>query len=168
MRMQRVPPTEKRGRVHTSTVTVAILDSSPAQNPTFDIQDIRVEWFSGHGKGGQHRNKHMNSCRLIHTPTGIVTTSQTRSRTNSYENALLSLKQQLQELSRSHAHHMHNCDRQHQIGSGERGDKIRTMRFQDDQVVDHRTNRSISAEKFMQGHMYLLWNNPLFVNNHCR
>lgn len=168
LRMQRVPPTEKRGRVHTSTVTVAIMDHAPATVKSLDMKDIRVEWFSGTGKGGQHRNKHANSCRLIHIPTGIVTTSQTRSRVNSYENALTSLKQQLQEQTRSHTHQLHNCNRQNQIGSGERGDKIRTIRFQDDQVLDHRTNKSISAEKFMQGHMYLLWSQPVIVNNPCR
>lgn len=156
--MQRVPPTEKRGRVHTSTVTVAVLDTVESNKITLTARDLVVEWFSGTGKGGQHRNKHANSCRLRHIPTGLVTTSQTRSRINSYNNALQALETLLQQQHDLTVNSQDNYVRKNQIGSGQRGDKIRTIRFQDDHVVDHRTGKSLSARDFMTGKMSQLWN----------
>lgn len=157
LRVQRVPPTEKRGRVHTSTVTVAVLNQ--VSNSSFEIQesDLKVEWYSGTGAGGQHRNKTLNSCRLTHVPTGIMTTSQTRSRQNSYANALAQLQTQLQHKSRQQAHVHYNMTRQQQVGSGQRGDKVRTLQFTHDRVVDHRTGKVITAQQFMKGHMHKLW-----------
>lgn len=155
--MQRVPPTEKRGRVHTSTVTVAVLDTISTNKPSLTAQDLVVEWFSGTGKGGQHRNKRANSCRLKHIPTGLVTTSQTRSRVNSYANALESLQTLLEQQHVQSINTRGNGIRRQQIGSGQRGDKTRTIRFQDDQVVDHRNGKTISAQDFMTGKMHLLW-----------
>jgi len=157
LRLQRVPPTEKRGRVHTSTVTVAVLEPSTFSNQQVQESDLKVEWYSGSGAGGQHRNKHQNSCRVTHIPTGVVTTSQTRSRQNSYENALAALRVQLQTSLQSQHHATYNQIRKSQVGSGERGDKIRTIQFQNDRVTDHRTGKSISAQRFMRGHMHLLW-----------
>ena len=157
LRMQRVPPTERRGRVHTSTVTVAVIDQSQKQTFVIAENDLQVEWFSGTGKGGQHRNRHMNSCRLKHQPSGLVVTSQTRSRVNSYQNALETLTQLIQKQTNNTHHMAANQTRKIQIGSGERGDKIRTIRFQDDMVVDHRTGKTLSASKFMQGNMDQLW-----------
>lgn len=155
--MQRVPPTERRGRVHTSTVTVAVIDPSNSQSFAIDVKDLQVEWFSGTGKGGQHRNRHMNSCRLKHILSGLVVTSQTRSRVNSYNNALETLTQLLQKQTINTNHVVVNQTRKTQIGSGERGDKIRTIRFQDDWVVDHRTGKTLTATQFMQGNMDQLW-----------
>lgn len=155
--MQRVPPTEKRGRVHTSTVTVAVLDTMESNKITLTARDLVVEWFSGTGKGGQHRNKHANSCRLKHIPTGLVTTSQTRSRVNSYANALQAMESMLQQQHILTVNSQDNLVRKNQIGSGQRGDKIRTIRFQDDQVVDHRNGKTISARDFMMGKMHVLW-----------
>lgn len=157
LRVQRVPPTEKRGRVHTSTVTVAVLDDLPHTQFQLTEADVRVEWFSGSGAGGQHRNKHQNSCRLIHIASGLVTTSQTRSRQNSYQNAFTALQELLKQSHLTHAHVATNHIRQAQVGSGERGDKIRTIQFQNDRVVDHRNNRSMTASLFMKGHMHKLW-----------
>ena len=155
--MQRVPPTEKRGRVHTSTVTSAVLDTTAKEKVSMQPQDMIVEWFSGTGKGGQHRNRHANSCRLRHVPTGLVTTSQTRSRVNSYANALEALETLLEQQHALAINTQGNGIRRQQIGSGQRGDKIRTLRFQDDQVVDHRTGKTLSARDFMTGKMYELW-----------
>jgi peptide chain release factor 1 len=80
-RVQRVPPTEKRGRVHTSTVTVAVIDPSSNGDAVFDLRsdsDFEIVFFSGTGAGGQHRNTHMNSVKCLHRPTGIVETRQSR------------------------------------------------------------------------------------------
>lgn len=158
LRVQRVPPTEKRGRIHTSTVTVAVLDPSQHQTFQLSISDVRVEWFSGSGAGGQHRNKHQNSCRLTHLATGLQTTSQTRSRQNSYQNAFAAMQELLAQSDLLNVHRATNLVRQAQVGSGERGDKIRTIQFQNDRVVDHRTQKSMSALLFMKGHMNHLWN----------
>jgi peptide chain release factor 1 len=142
--------------VHTSTVTVAIVDPSIVQH---DIEeaDLRIEWYSGTGCGGQHRNKHQNSCRLTHLPTGVVVTAQTRSR----QSSLLEAKSTLTERIDSMVKAVHNStiasNRKDQVGSGMRGDKVRTYRFQDDVVKDHRSNRSSSVKKVLAGNFDLLW-----------
>ena len=159
-RIQRVPPTEKRGRVHTSTVTVAVLPIALAtasnSSETIKDADITIDWFSGTGKGGQHRNKHQNSCRLKHIPTGIVVTSQKRKRSQSYESAKSELQKRIQEIklneSSSHASQL----RANMVGSGMRADKIRTYRFQDDQVKDHRSGKIAKVKKVMNGNFDLL------------
>ena len=96
-RIQRVPPTERKGRVHTSTVTVAIVDQS---TPTIKVADadLKIEWYSGTGAGGQHRNKHQNSCRITHIPTGILATAQCRSRENSLAEARKTIEERLNNL----------------------------------------------------------------------
>ena len=75
-RIQRVPPTERKGRVHTSTVTVAVMDPITVQAAIRSESEFVVEWFSGTGAGGQHKNKHMNSCRLTHKATSIIQLGQ--------------------------------------------------------------------------------------------
>lgn len=155
-RIQRVPPTERKGRVHTSTVTVAITDREVQKYECQDT-DFKIEWYSGTGAGGQHRNKHQNSCRITHIPTGIVTTSQTRSRISSLESAKKSIMAQL-ENSSFYAQKLEiDKDRKLQVGSGMRGDKIRTYRFQDDIVKDHNTDKSASVSKVLRGNFELLW-----------
>jgi len=160
LRLQRVPPTEKRGRVHTSTVTVAVI------NPDIEIDeryskrsddDFRSEWFSGTGKGGQKRNKSQSCIRLIHIPTGIVETVQSRSRETSYSEAKEALLKQLDSAMKAEKYGTLSSVRKDQVGSGMRGDKIRTIRFQDDIVVDNRTGKRITAEEYMKGHMNKLW-----------
>lgn len=155
-RIQRVPPTERKGRVHTSTVTVAITDPTV---PEFKIKDsdLRVEWYSGTGPGGQNKNKVKCSCRLTHIPTGTVSTAQTRERPNSYKQAFDSLTEKV--LAHYTSAHLDNkrSDVRAQIGSGMRGDKIRTIRFQDDTATDHKNSKSIRARDYMAGCMDRLW-----------
>lgn len=151
-----MPPTERKGRVHTSTVTVAVIDPS-VKKTTIQEKDLKVEWYSGTGAGGQHRNKHQNSCRITHIPTGVVATAQCRSRENSYNEALSTIHQRVDNNNQM----MYNTeianDRKTQVGSGMRGDKIRTYRFQDDRVQDHLTNKTASASKVLAGNFDLLW-----------
>lgn len=156
-RIQRIPSTERSGRVHTSTVTVAVLDELSSNPYTIPETDLSVSWFSGTGGGGQHRNKHQNSCRLKHIPTGITVTSQTRSRENSYKEAYSTLVSRLEELESQSSHLEFSSQKKIQVGSGMRGDKIRTIRFQDDQVADHRILKTIKAKDYMRGNMDLLW-----------
>ncbi len=155
-RIQRVPPTERKGRVHTSTVTVAIIDESTPKIKVLDA-DLKIEWYSGTGAGGQHRNKHQNSCRITHLPTGIVATAQTRSRQNSLDQAKSTIFEMVDNLVKGQYNNNIAYDRKQQVGSGMRGDKIRTYRFQDDVVKDHRTDRSASTKKVLAGNFELLW-----------
>ena len=155
-RIQRVPPTERKGRVHTSTVTVAITDPE-IQVKEYKDSDFKIEWYSGTGAGGQHRNKHQNSCRITYLPTGQTATAQCRSRQNSQEQA----KAALLETLNSHADKEFkigiDANRRQQVGSGMRGDKIRTYRFQDDVVKDHISGKSASVNKVLKGFFDLMW-----------
>jgi len=129
-------------------------------NPTFDMRedkDFYVEWFSGTGKGGQHRNKHQNSCRLYHLPTGEMESRQGRERTKNLEDAKKALIKKLDEGKMKQRFGVERKIRSEQVGSGMRGDKRRTYRFQDDQVVDHELNTSARCSKIMRGHFDLLW-----------
>ena len=152
-----MPPTERKGRVHTSTVTVAIIDES---TPTIKVSDadLKIEWYSGTGAGGQHRNKHQNSCRITHIPTGITATAQCRSRQNSLAEALSNIQNQVDNLYVSAYNKTVSADRKLQVGTGMRGDKIRTYRFQDDRVQDHITGRTAKCSAVLKGNFNQLWN----------
>lgn len=147
--------------MHTSTVTVSVLNpnniSSKAEYKQVADKDFRVEWFSGTGKGGQHRNKHQNSCRLFHTPTGIMESRQGRKREDNLRQAKEALLLKLSNMQTSHIRTQSQGIKKVQMGSGMRGDKIRTYRFQDDQVVDHLTGKTAKASKVMKGGFKLLW-----------
>lgn len=157
-RIQRVPPTERKGRVHTSTVTVAVIDAdAEIRSVTIPESDLRVEWYSGTGAGGQHRNKHQNSCRIVHIPTGIISTAQCRSRQNSYEQALTEIQRRVVDQIIEIKESVVAKNRRLQVGSGMRGDKIRTYRFQDDRVQDHRTGKSAKSSTVLKGNFDLLW-----------
>lgn len=151
-----MPPTERKGRVHTSTVTVAVIDPAVVKVGVSD-SELKIEWYSGTGAGGQHRNKHQNSCRITHIPTGAVATAQCRSRQNSLEQAKQDIVSRI-EAQQSSAHTASTASlRKDQVGSGMRGDKIRTYRFQDDVVKDHITNKTSSVKKVLAGNFNLLW-----------
>lgn len=142
--------------MHTSTVTVAVIDESVTDFNITDA-DLRIEWYSGTGAGGQHRNKHQNSCRITHIPSGVVVTSQCRSRLNSLESAKKEIIERVSNTYISHKTYEVATIRKTQVGSGMRGDKIRTYRFQDDTVKDHITGKSSSVKKVMAGNFNLLW-----------
>jgi peptide chain release factor 1 len=120
--------------------------------------DLKIEWYSGTGAGGQHRNKHQNSCRITHIPSGIVVTSQTRSRQNSLAEALETIQKQVDNIRQNQYNSHIASNRKSQVGSGMRGDKIRTYRFQDDVVKDHVSNATASVKKVLNGNFDLLWN----------
>ena len=155
-RIQRVPPTERKGRVHTSTVTVAITDPVEVTTSVKE-SDLRIEWYSGTGAGGQHRNKHQNSCRITHIPSGTVATAQCRSRQNSLDQALSTIHKTVDNQAKSQYNNSIATNRREQVGSGMRGDKIRTYRFQDDRVQDHVTNKVASTKRVLNGNFDLLW-----------
>ena len=160
-RIQRIPSTEKRGRVHTSTVTVAVIDPNTQIDSSYskrDQTDFRIEWFNGTTKaGGQHHQKNATCCRIIHIPTGITQTSQGRSRKANEEEAKSKILEILLKKSSGINSLATNESRSKQIGSGMRGDKRRTYRFQDDKVSDHETNKEVSCREIMKGKIDLLW-----------
>lgn len=117
-----------------------------------------VRWFSGTGKGGQHRNKHQNCVELVHLPTGARRTGQSsRSRESNLLEAKTALLADLDAARNGASASAENSIRKRQIGSGMRGDKRRTYRFQDDAVVDHETGKKARASAFMRGDIEALW-----------
>lgn len=120
-------------------------------------QHFKVDWFSGTGKGGQHRNKKQCSCRVTHVPTGITEVRQGRSREVNHADAMSAILLKLESMKCEQIHHNRNSVIKGSIGSGMRGDKIRTYRFQDDNVVDHVTNKKASCKMVMRGNFRLLW-----------
>lgn len=150
-RYQRVPPTEKRGRVHTSTVTVAILDSEP--KPDFHLNDAEVEIRTarGSGPGGQHRNKTDSCVTATHTPSGLSVRVDMRSQHQSRAMALQILAAKLADGAAERHRSKRDERRRTQVGSGMRGDKVRTYREQDDKVTDHRTGQTWKLKTWRRG-----------------
>lgn len=150
-RWQRVSPTERHGRVHTSTITVAVLDLE--SNDSYQIRENDIEFVAsrGSGPGGQHRNKTESCITATHRPTGTSVRIDTKSQYQSKKIALQVLKARLSELDRFKKQIDQNKARQDQIGSGMRGDKIRTYREKDDQITDHRSNKKSSLGNWLKG-----------------
>ncbi len=158
--MQRVSPTEKRGRVHTSTITIAIIDPEISLNKLFEKRtddDFKIEWFQSLGGGGQNANKHHNNCRLTHKPTGLKQESRGKSRKSNFQQAKESLIRILDEKLNAEKYGKIADIRKGQLGSGERGDKIRTIRFQDNQAKNHLNGKVCRTDKLMEGNFDLLW-----------
>jgi peptide chain release factor 1 len=144
--------------VHSSTVTVSVLPDTGQGGPApVSEDDLQLEWYSGSGAGGQHRNKHQNSVRLRHLPTGILVTAQCRKREESLRQARAALLARLSDLTRTEIHGRENRVRADQVGTGMRADKRRTYRFRDDRVQDHLTGRSATCSAVMRGRFDLLW-----------
>lgn len=153
-RWQRVPPTERRGRRHTSTVTVAVLSATGRSNEDISERDIEWQATRGSGAGGQARNKTSNCVRMKHVPTGIsVRVESERSQTLNRETAFRMLAARVAEKSEQARGDAEARSRREQVGSGQRGDKIRTVRLQDDVVVDHRSGRRMSAARYRRGYL---------------
>ena len=130
------------------------LSRRPGNGPE---RDFKVEWFSGTGKGGQHRNKHQNCCRVTHLPSGLVQTATGRERTSNLRSAMEQINQRLDAQAAGASLAKENTKRRSQVGSGMRGDKRRTYRFRDDHVTDHQTGRSARCTEVMRGRFDLLW-----------
>ncbi len=156
-RIQRVPPTERNGRVHTSTVTVAVLDPLNVKARARPDSEFTVQWYSGTGKGGQYRNKHQNCVRLTHVATGLVQTWQDRERVSNLRNAKDALNKRLDKLEYERLFSGQNTNRKNQVGSGMRGDKRRTYRFREDSVYDSVRGKEARASQVMKGQFELLW-----------
>lgn len=151
-RFQRVPPTEKRGRRQTSTVTVAVLPMVGEAEQSVDPDDLEWETKKGGGHGGQNMQKNETAVVLRHKPTGLVVCCQDeRSQHRNKARALEVLRARLYAKQLKESSDTENRQRKAQVGSGQRGDKVRTYRFQDDRVVDHRVGRKIRLADVLDG-----------------
>lgn len=141
-------------------MTVAVLGDGAAADRRYlqrDPADFKIEWFQSLGAGGQNANKHQNCCRIVHLPTGIKQEHRGKSRESNLKQAKESIIAMLDANIASEQHASSAADRKQQVGSGMRGDKIRTVRFQDNTVVDHRSGKRMETTKYMRGYMDLLW-----------
>lgn len=151
-RWQRVPQTEKRGRVQTSTVTVAVMDPDAVAGAPIDVRDVEISTSRGSGPGGQNRNKIESCVVAVHRPSGLqVRIDSERSQHQNRATALRVLSARLYDQQREQALAGRNAERRQQVGSGQRGDKVRTYRTQDDQVIDHRTGVKLKLSKWYSG-----------------
>lgn len=142
-RVQRIPETEKSGRIHTSTASVAILPIRKKSTIEINPADIRMEFSRSGGAGGQNVNKVETAVRLIHVPTGIDVRSQSeRSQQANREKAMQILTAKLETLHEEEEAKKHAAERKEQIGTGDRSEKIRTYNFLQDRVTDHRVKES--------------------------
>ncbi|OGI60539.1 peptide chain release factor 1 [Candidatus Nomurabacteria bacterium RIFCSPHIGHO2_01_FULL_37_25] len=154
-RVQRIPATEKNGRVHTSTASVAVLPIRKKVNFEINPADLEMEYSRSGGKGGQNVNKVETAVRLIHKPTGIdVRSSNQRSQLANREKAMQILSAKLQQLEEEKEAKKYAGERKDQIGTGDRSEKIRTYNFPQDRVTDHRIKKSWhNLPKIMEGDM---------------
>lgn len=152
-RIQRIPLTEKSGRIHTSTATVAVLPKPDAAEFKIRNEDIKVDFFCSSGPGGQYVNKRQSAVRLTHVPTGLVVASQTeRNQLSNRENAMAILVYRLQELKRKEEEEKYGGERKTQIGGAKRSEKIRTYNMPQDRITDHRIKKSwYNIEDVMNG-----------------
>ena len=152
-RVQRVPETETQGRVHTSTVTVAILPE--VQDVDFEIneKDIKIDTYRSSGAGGQHVNKTDSAIRITHFPTGIVVACQDeRSQIKNRERAMSILKSKLYDYYKTQQDKEYAENRRSQVGTGDRSERIRTYNYPQGRITDHRINYSIyNMDDFLDG-----------------
>lgn len=138
-RVQRIPLTEKSGRVHTSTASIAVLPMRTKSKIEINPADIEIEFSRSSGAGGQNVNKVETAVRLVHTPTGIdVRSSSERSQLANREKAMQILIAKLEQLHEEAEAKKHAASRKAQIGTGDRSEKIRTYNYLQDRVTDHR------------------------------
>ncbi len=152
-RVQRVPTTEKSGRVHTSTASIAIMPEVEEREVNINANDLEITTFRSSGPGGQNVNKVETAVRILHKPSGIVVASQAeRSQTGNKERALSAIRAKLYENQVQEEQARLGKIRRDQIGSGDRAEKIRTYNFPDDRITDHRIGKKWhNIEKILNG-----------------
>ena len=158
-RVQRVPTTESGGRIHTSTVTVAVLpEVDDVPEVEINPADIKVDTYRASGAGGQHVNKTSSAIRITHFPSGIVVTCQDqRSQHKNKEKAMRVLKAKLYEIAQANLDSSVAENRRSQVGTGDRSERIRTYNYPQGRVTDHRINLTLyKIDQILDGDLMIL------------
>ena len=157
-RVQRVPETEKSGRVHTSTVTVAILPEFEAVDIDIPMKDLEMTANTASGHGGQSVNTTYSAIKIVHLPTGITAQSQDeRSQAQNREKALAVIRSRVAAHYQEQREKEYKDKRNSQIGSGDRSEKIRTYNFPQDRLTDHRINQNFNQiYNILEGNLDLI------------
>ncbi|MDP3996909.1 MAG: peptide chain release factor 1 [Candidatus Andersenbacteria bacterium] len=152
-RVQRVPETEKQGRIHTSTITVAVMPQAEEVDMEIKPEDLRIDTYRSSGAGGQHVNKTSSAIRITHLPTNtVVAVQDERSQHKNKEKAMSILRSRLLEAEEERRRSSEASERKQQVGTGDRSEKIRTYNFPQDRITDHRIKQSWSnIESVMEG-----------------
>jgi peptide chain release factor 1 len=154
-RVQRVPETEASGRIHTSTVTVAVIPEADEVEVALDSKDLKIEAFGASGPGGQNVNRNYTAIRVTHQPSGLVVNCQDeKSQHRNKEKALRILRSRLLDIAQREQQDKIAQDRRSQVGTGERSEKIRTYNFPQSRVTDHRLNLTLHRlEDILDGNL---------------
>lgn len=154
-RVQRVPATEKQGRVHTSTISVAVLPVREISTVKINPADLEIEFTRSGGAGGQNVNKVETAVRMVHKPTGLVVRSQSeRTQLRNKEKALALLSAKIEDMERQKEEAKYSAERKSQIGTADRSEKIRTYNYLQDRITDHRIKKSWHGmERILAGEM---------------
>ena len=154
-RVQRVPETETQGRIHTSTVTVAVLPEAEDVEVEINTSDLKIDTFRSGGAGGQHINKTDSAIRITHLPTGLVVECQDeRSQYKNKDKAMKVLKSRLLEAEREKQQNEVAQERKSQVGTGDRSERIRTYNFPQGRLTDHRIGLTLyRLEDVMNGNL---------------
>ena len=152
-RVQRVPETESQGRIHTSTVTVAVLPEADDVAVEINPADLKIETCKSSGAGGQHVNKTESAIRIIHKPSGIIVECQEeRSQFKNRDKAMKMLKTKLLDIKQREQDDKIASARKSQVGTGDRSERIRTYNYPQGRVTDHRIGLTLySLESFLNG-----------------
>lgn len=154
-RVQRIPKTEKQGRVHTSTISIAVLEKPQKMDITINPGDLRIDTYRSSGAGGQYVNKTESAIRITHKPSGLVVTSQTeRSQLQNKENAMSLLAARLKQAQEEADMTRLTQARRDQIGWAKRAEKTRTYNYPQNRITDHRIGKSWhNLEDIVEGNM---------------
>lgn len=152
-RVQRVPETEASGRIHTSTVTVAVLPEAEDVEVEINQSDLKIETIKSSGAGGQHVNKTESAIRILHIPTGIVVECQDeRSQFKNKDKAMKLLRTKLFDIKQAEQTQKIASERRSQVGTGDRSERIRTYNYPQGRVTDHRISLTLyNLENFLNG-----------------
>ena len=155
-RVQRVPKTEASGRIHTSTVTVAVLPEADEVDVKLDAKDLKIEAFGASGPGGQNVNRNYTAIRITHKPSGLVVSCQDeKSQHRNKEKALRILRSRLMDIATQQQDREIAQSRKSQVGTGERSEKIRTYNFSQSRLTDHRINLTLhKLEAVLDGDLH--------------